>query len=274
MKKVVYLLIILLLVGCKTSEISEKERKYADDINQLADIIINEQVLLCDIDELENSRKKALTKIKENMSERDFYLLLLPIVNCGRINLVYPQETIERFKNEGKYIPIKIETSDNKMYLIDDKTERLPLGSEIMSINEYSIENIMEIIYMRIPVMEEFLGIPLTEESKKIYRSQIDMTFSAVLIHIIESSEYEIILNNNGESEKYILPAINYSELSEWMIPQKWRQPIVAESDYPKDSRYMGEFKGEEHSTNIVLKNSGFVVKIYKDMLTIEKNEN
>ncbi len=255
MKKIVYILIIVLLVGCKTSEVSDGEKMFIDDLNQLVDIIINEALNTCDSDTLENLKEEALLKIEENMSERDFYVALLPIVNSARVHLVYPQATMERFKNEAVYIPITVQTSNDKIYLIDDKTGTLPIGSEIISINKYPIEKIKTLINMLGPNMEEYeehMG-PLTEEDKRLIRSRMDMTFSAYLIYLLESTEYEITLSDNGQLKEYTVSAIGLSELNTWLFP-------VIENEAPD-----GTFTAQDYSTKETLENTGFVVMYYKN---------
>lgn len=265
MKKIVYILLIVLLVGCKTSEVPNAKKILIDDLNQLVDIIINEELNICGIDTLENLKEEALLKIEENMSERDFYLVLLPIVNCGHVDLVYPQETMERFKNEAIYIPIKVQTSNDKMYLMDDKTGTLPLGSEIISINKYPVEKIKALINMLGPKMEEYeeyMG-PLTEEDRGLIQSQMNITFSGYLIYILESAEYEIMLNDNGQLREYIVPAISLSELNTWLFP------VIDEEAYPD-----GTFIARDYSTKEMLNNTGFVVRYYKNMPKVENFEN
>lgn len=259
MKRIIFIVLVtVLLAGCKTSEVTDGQKKLIDDLNQLVDFIISEELNICDSDTLKNLKEEAILKIEKNMSERDFYLVLLPIVNCGRVDLVYSQETMERLKKEAVYIPIKIQTSNNKMYLIDDKTGTLPLGAEITSINQYPIEKIMKIMYRKVPIAEEFLEVPLTEDDLRIIRSQIDMSFSGSLLFLLESTEYEIMLKDQGQLKEYIVPAISLSELNTWLFPS-------IEKEAPD-----GTFVAKDYSTKEILKNTGFVVKHYKNMPRIE----
>lgn len=250
MKRIIFtLLIVILLVGCKEPEISTAQKMLIDDLNQLVDIIMTEELLLSDRDTLESLRKEALLKIEENMSERDFYLTLLPIVNCGRVYLLYPRETRERLINKKIYIPIKIKTLDNKTYLIDDKTGTLPSGLEITSINNYPIEKIMETLNMNNPFKEE-----------EYNRDLIDIDFNLKLIDILDSNEYEIILNDNGQLRKYTVPAIDPSELQSWLFPTTHRVS-EEEEEALRNATYIGTFK--EKSIKKILKNTGFEVKCY-----------
>ncbi len=236
MKRIVSIFLIIFLAGCQSSEAPAMEKMFIEDLNQLVDIIINEGLLVCDIDTIESLKEEALLEIKEDMSEKDFFLVLLPVANCGRVNLYYPQETMERLKNESVYIPIKIQTADEKMYLVDDETGRLPLDSEIISINKHPIQKIMEIIYSRLPIIEESLGAHYTEEE---IRSQMDMNFSSSLAFIIDSAEYEITLNENGQLKEYTIPAINRSELEAWLFPALDEEMKA----YLKNSEDMGTIK-------------------------------
>lgn len=249
MKRIIYiLLVIVLLTGCQTSKSSITKSIFEDDLNQLVDIIKDKNLIICDENTLENSKKEALLKIKDTMSERDFYLALLPIVNCGRVNLAYPEETMERFQSEALYIPIKVQTSNDKVYLVEDKTGTISKGLEIVSINNYSIKEIMEMIHM---------AMPLKGVDPKFIQPQIDMNFSPNLIFILESPEYKITLNDNGQLKEYIVPGITPSELKAWLFP-------VVEDD--KSAYPDGTFVAKDRSKKVTLKNTGFVVKWYKDI--------
>ena len=94
-------------------------------------------------------RRYAL--LEEGMSELDFYRLLSPAVaalKCGHSNVLLSRAYESYIKQEVSLLPLEVTIIERGLYVVESKgTERIPVGSEILSINGLSSREMLETIY-------------------------------------------------------------------------------------------------------------------------------
>ena len=94
-------------------------------------------------------------KIDVPLTRREFLLQFVPVVNelkLSHTRLYTPVEIMEEKKvydrNQGKYLPIEVEINNNQLIITEDYSENdLPIGKEILSINNIQTKTIIDSLY-------------------------------------------------------------------------------------------------------------------------------
>ncbi len=112
-------------------------------------IEMNHPMLFTNKEELTELFRTQYKKLGDNMSELEFYRILMPItakLNCVHTNLSLSNNLNSHYKNYGKVLPLNIKIIDKKAYVYDSCNScDIPKGSRLMSINGRSMEEIINI---------------------------------------------------------------------------------------------------------------------------------
>lgn len=118
-------------------------------------IEMNHPMLFTDKEELAELFRTQYQKLGDNMSELEFYRILMPItakINCAHTNLSLSNNLNGLINNYGKVLPLNIKVIDKKAYVYGScHSCDIPKGSRLLSINGRSIGEIINIFLNNIP---------------------------------------------------------------------------------------------------------------------------
>ena len=120
------------------------------DFQQFKEYIeMNHPMLFTDKEELAELFGTQYQMLGDNMSELEFYRILMPItakINCVHTNLSLSNNLNGLINNYGKVLPLKIKVIDKKAYVYDNCDScDIPKGSRLLTINGRAIEEIINI---------------------------------------------------------------------------------------------------------------------------------
>ena len=151
--------IVLLIMGVfgKSMEVATINTKpysaidLTQDLKQLEKCIMKENPLyFADKENLRILFQDALEKTEDGMTEIEFYRLINPIivqVHCGHTNLSISEALYMNRKENAKFFPLDVSLINNQLYILEnDETTGVYAGDEILSINEKSSEEIINIL--------------------------------------------------------------------------------------------------------------------------------
>jgi len=137
------------------------DKKYAkwalqDDFKMLQSLIeSNHPKLYTDEKRLSELYVSQYDLIEDGMTELQFLRLLSPIVsilNCGHTSVDLSSEYQSQLATEGKYFPLPLRFIGNRAYIIQNgMAENIPLGSELLSINGQTTQEIIKTLFDNIP---------------------------------------------------------------------------------------------------------------------------
>ncbi len=112
-------------------------------------IEINHPMLFTDKEELAELFRTQYKKLGDNMSELEFYRILMPItakINCVHTNLSLSNNLNGLINNYGKVLPLNIKVIDKKAYVYDScHSCDIPKGSRLLSINGRTMGEIIDL---------------------------------------------------------------------------------------------------------------------------------
>jgi len=176
----------------------------------------------------DKSYEAQYEKIDQPLSLREFYNVLAPLkakIGCGHAHLDYPEEyrrTVQVYK-----FPLVLKFLENKCYVTKNLNEHssLPLYSEILSINEIEIDNLIKTL------KSEISADGHNDYSKTSSLENCFQYYYANHFGVPREFEMEFRTEQNGDIQKAVIPAIpcsaiNYSnqepkDLNIQIIPQK-----------------------------------------------------
>lgn len=134
----------------KALEITYPLEELQSDFQQFQKYIeMNHPMLFTDKEELAELFRAQYQKLGDNMSELEFYRILMPItakLNCVHTNLSLSNNLNGLINNYGKVLPLNIKIIDKKAYVYDScHSCDIPRGSRLLSINGRSIGEITNI---------------------------------------------------------------------------------------------------------------------------------
>ena len=96
---------------------------------------------------------RAYRSLTEPMKVREFSMLLAPLIDmahCGHTSITISDKQLERFMKSGQLFPLPIIFLGGKSYVDHDKVD-VPLGAEILSVNETPMAEILNKLLMLAP---------------------------------------------------------------------------------------------------------------------------
>lgn len=89
--------------------------------------------------------------IEDGMTELEFLRVLAPIIsalNCGHTSISLSEDYQDQLATEGKYFPLPLRFIQNHAYIVQNgMAKTIPLGSELLSINGISTEDIISTLF-------------------------------------------------------------------------------------------------------------------------------
>ncbi len=207
------------------------------DVDQVVKLIKDEDLWVSDDQVFQKAIKETKSLIKEDMTERELYLAFKPIEACSEVGILYSEETSKKHKEGVLYMPIRIKTKDGKKIVIDDITGLIPSDSEIISINEWKIEDILEILYLKKDLLiEEYNSIKkndgLNEKmDEEDYYEGMDRTFGQSVINILGDTVYTIVVKKDSSFEKYELDAVDLKTMADYIHEKDEEEKISKMSE-------------------------------------------
>ena len=185
-------------------------KKYAkkelnQDLKQLEKCIMNENPLyFTNRNDLRQKFRTAYDKIKDNMTELEFYRLINPIVTavkCGHTNLYISQALLKNRKSTARFFPLAVTLVDNQLYILeDDLTNGIIAGDEIKSINGKTSSEIIKIL------IDNISGDGNNEAKQRYIISNY---FNSWFYDFVDNTDgfHVVLLNNEGISKTVVLQA-------------------------------------------------------------------
>lgn len=135
---------------CKDSSVITQKFSLSDlqsDFDYIVQYIEdNNPMLFTDRQNVDSTITRQRKLIEGDMTLMDFFRVIAPVVssyNCGRTRLLLPNEINDFFYHGYDLFPLETRIVNKKLYVIDNYSDAtIELGSEIISINGLSIENI------------------------------------------------------------------------------------------------------------------------------------
>jgi hypothetical protein len=90
-------------------------------------------------------------RLEAGMGELDFHRILAPAVaalNCGHSNVLPSRDYEAYLKEEALLLPLEVRVSERRLYVTaSEQPDLIPSGAELLSINGYSAEEILDILF-------------------------------------------------------------------------------------------------------------------------------
>lgn len=153
--------------------------------------------------------EKTKRKLENKMTELDFYNLICPIIasiKCGHTGISLSKMQRQYLKNQSRFIPFKLKFIDGKAFVVKSINDELEIGSEIISINNQPIADIVTNIFKNLCTD----GGIITAKYKKL-----DKKFHEYYsLHIEQKNKFQIrYIPYNEKNERVItLDAISNHE--------------------------------------------------------------
>jgi hypothetical protein len=169
-----------------------------------------------DFDRLFESTRR---KIDHEMTQQEFYKLLLPVVaqiKCGHTKL-HPDEnwTSNFYFNTGNVFPWRLHFEENRAFVLGDYTNNtgVPIGAELDSINGKHISEIIQ------AVLPAFFSDGNNTTFKYL---ELNRFFSAVYANLFEGPDtFEIAYRKNGKLTATKVPSITHSVITRYEKQQE-----------------------------------------------------
>jgi hypothetical protein len=163
--------------------------------------------------------EEAAASINREMSEKEFYLLLNPLVasiGCGHTKWFRQGKTDDRFAfHKDSLIPFKLYFSNNRAFILENLSESddFKKGDEIISINGRTIAGIIEQLTKH---------IFRDGKSQSAIYSELNQFFIGNYASFIETAPYfDIRFKSNGRIQAGKVRSTNYSVISKHETPDK-----------------------------------------------------
>ena len=170
-------------------------------------------------DEIEKSFNNAESQINKDISNREFHKILTSVMNdisCGHSIVLYPKTYSSEIIDLQIFLPFKVSLVEDKLFITETLSDTdVPVGSQIISINNKSIEDILNVIESKIPADK---GI-----NTKKTRS-LDILFSYYYTLFVENSKQfniKFIDENNKTIQKNI-DAISFNKAFMFRSPKEY----------------------------------------------------
>lgn len=123
-----------------------------EDFNKLLDIIQTDHPkLYTDHAHLSELMISQNALIEDGMTELEFLRILAPIIsalNCGHTSISLSEDYEKQLATEGKYFPLPLRFIQNHAYIVQNgMAKTIPLGSELLSINGISTQDIISTLF-------------------------------------------------------------------------------------------------------------------------------
>lgn len=143
------------------------------------------------------------SRIDRPMSKVEFFKLLLPIVadvQCAH-TLLYPSPEMMA---QGKRFPLHLKFRQGKGYILDDSGNNIPRGSELVSVNGKSLEEIVTAMLYSLQAQGGNLGwkyVLLENDFQNYYYYLIEQSNNFVIDYIDPQTKQEIQRELQGSSD-------------------------------------------------------------------------
>jgi len=149
-----------------------------------------------DRDELAGLFGSQYALLRDGMNELEFLRILSPIVSflkCGHSHVYVSPEYQAYLNKVSVYLPFKVKLIENRLYLIDNLSQSdIPVGSEIVSIDGRSAEEILKIMLANLSADGE-------NQTKKHYI--INRWFNAVYFYYVDNpTSFEVVYKSDSNA--------------------------------------------------------------------------
>lgn len=179
------------------------------DLNQLEKYIENENPFyFTDKDKFNQALSTAYENIKDGMTELEFYRLINPIVTavgCGHTTLSVSEALVMNRKDTAKFFPLEVTLVNSKLYVLEDDLENgISAGTEIVSINRKTSEDIINVLL-------ENISSDSYNEAKPRYI--ISKHFNNKFYDFVDTSEnFNVVLRNATGATRSVNLQAKYNE--------------------------------------------------------------
>jgi hypothetical protein len=94
-------------------------------------------------------------EITDDISNTDYHLLLkaaLETFSCGHSTVSFPKSYIDEVDSMNAYIPLRVKLIGNSVFILEDfSDQKIPPGSELISINGVPIAAIVGVLMKKVP---------------------------------------------------------------------------------------------------------------------------
>lgn len=176
--------------------------------------------------------EKTKSRINKEMTEEEFYKLLMPIIvkiRCGHTKWFRKDKTDDpyAFHDTGLF-PLQLYFVDEKAYVIDDysKISNIPPASEVVAINGKKIPEIRRRI-------NEYL--PTDGNVQSFLNEQLNHFFSGYLATYVDhSSAYDITLKKGNTIFRKTIPGVSLNSIHKHAKEKKRLSGLPLRFEYPR----------------------------------------
>lgn len=264
MKKLTPYVVAILLIYCSSNE----KKPVSFDINKkfkINDLKEDYTVLQSALEEAHPGIYRYITKekfdalfdslkseIRSEKTEIEFFRFISPIIaqiRCGHTSISLSNNYRKYMTEQSKYFPLQLKFISNKAYVLKSfsQEEIIPAGSEIISINQKKISEIIEMIFKMIPSDGNI-------QSAKYRR--LDEEFSELY--------YQFINPSDSFKIKYI-PFFDNLAKNEVLLAKPWEEIKKYKSSYMDRQKEPLKFEIMDNSNVAVMTIVTFIPRIIKN---------
>ena len=157
--------------------------------------------------------ESLINYLDRDLTIREFYILIAPVVakvGCSHTGIKVPEEYQNLQKRFGHYFPLRLYFEEHRVWVVsnDQLMNQIPLGSEVISIDHISVENIIEGLLSFIP-SEGFNITTKYHELNKRYFEYYNF------INDAETIQIEYTKPGNQVVSSTIIRAVPYKTIAE-----------------------------------------------------------
>ncbi len=168
-------------------------------------------------DSLNTLFTSLIDKIDNELTLENFYVLaarLTGAVNCSHTCVRFPQNYQRSVNTFGRFFPLRLYFTDGRAYCISGNESIAPLqpGSEIISINDFTVNEIISQIFYLIP--SEGGGVSARY-------NELNQNFNSLFYHIDDSEEFKVVFRSGTSIASLKLASCRHQDIDVSQSPTK-----------------------------------------------------